>query len=522
MKQGRITAAAIALLLLTACAENPDSDIIVHKDMEKLISAAQQTDNSKADIADLQQHDRYTAEFGNDSLRVTVHANAEVEVPEIDRLSMYRVQQRRFTQEDCDRVRAYFMGDAPVCDLTETRDSVPRARIAHSVELAREDIAQERARFDSDPEYAAQFLKALQDNGEANSLEEYLAQMQAEIDRDQEHYESAPVTIDYSAYPSEGKLERNADRIAAEKDQDGFWHQYCQDITDGDTLWVCTEDAKAMLHVQNSDDFSNVIWFSHSPVGFTDLGSYIIELRELSELRAEGGLDTIEGETCTLSQADAEQKAEDALQALGVADFVCCESAALSYPDSVNVLNETDGAEDFHTYARPCWILRYCRAIDGVPIAQPSGTKQSEHTGKDNYIEKLWPPEMIEFRINDSGIIQFQWNAPLEITETVAENTAMKPFDEIKANAETMLPMIAANEIPELSTEIQIDRVTLSYSRISEKDDFGKGLIVPVWGFYGSKKVTGEDYYDEHLSFDGVQLALNAIDGSVIDAELGY
>ena len=62
MKQGRITAAAIALLLLTACAENPDSDIIVHKDMEKLISAAQQTDNSKADIADLQQHDRYTAE----------------------------------------------------------------------------------------------------------------------------------------------------------------------------------------------------------------------------------------------------------------------------------------------------------------------------------------------------------------------------------------------------------------------------------------------------------------------------
>ncbi len=157
-----------------------------------------------------------------------------------------------------------------------------------------------------------------------------------------------------------------------------------------------------------------------------------------------------------------------------------------------------------------------------MPIAQPSGTKQSEHTEKDNYIEKLWPPEMIEFRINDGGIIQFQWNAPLEITETVAENTAMKPFDEIKANAETMLPMIAANEIPELSTEISIDRVTLSYSRISEKDDFGKGLIVPVWGFYGSKKVTGEDYYDEHLSFDGVQLALNAIDGSVIDAELGY
>ena len=41
MKRRRILTAALALLLLAGCAENPDSDIIVHKDMEKLISEAQ-------------------------------------------------------------------------------------------------------------------------------------------------------------------------------------------------------------------------------------------------------------------------------------------------------------------------------------------------------------------------------------------------------------------------------------------------------------------------------------------------
>ena len=35
MKQIKCIAAALAMLLLAGCAENPDSDIVIHKDMEK-------------------------------------------------------------------------------------------------------------------------------------------------------------------------------------------------------------------------------------------------------------------------------------------------------------------------------------------------------------------------------------------------------------------------------------------------------------------------------------------------------
>ena len=105
MKQGRFLAAAMTMLLLAGCAKNPDSDIVIHKDMEKVIDEAQHTDESKADVEQLRQETEYNTEFENESLRVKVQADAVVEIPDIDSLSMSRVKQKRFSQDDCDRVR---------------------------------------------------------------------------------------------------------------------------------------------------------------------------------------------------------------------------------------------------------------------------------------------------------------------------------------------------------------------------------------------------------------------------------
>ncbi len=521
MKWNRILAGMLAAVLLMGCAENPDSDIIVHKDMEKVIDEAQEHD-SKEDVGQLHKYDSYTTALQNESLRVSIHADAAVDIPKTDRLSLLRVEQRPFTQEDCDRVRLALMGDTPLFDLTKTKHIIPRARLEEGLSSMRQALDEKKVQL-QDPDYAKQLQADLRATGAADSLEAYLEQQQAKIDELESEYLAAPLNIDYSAYPSNGTLEHNADRIAAEADENGFWHSYCRDMPDGDTLWVCSEDETSLLHVQNSENYSNVIWYSHSPVGFCDLGTYIIELPPISELNfTDSNLDTIDGETCTLTQKAAEGQAQQILQKIGVEDFVCFDRATVSAVSPITVLNATNGAEETHTYVRPCHVLRYCRAIGGVPLEQPSGTKKMESSDGGDYTEKRWPAEVIEFRINDSGIIQFQWNAPLQITETVVDQAAMKPFPEIAAAFEKMLPMTAAQEIAVLQTKVSIDRVTLSYSRLSEKNDFDKGLIVPVWAFHGSRTVSGEDYFDEHQSFSGVQMAINAIDGSVIDMALGY
>ena len=514
MKQRFFLAGVMVTLLLTGCAENPDSDIVVHKNMENLISEAQQTDVSKAEVEDLQQFDRYTADYTNENLRVTIHADAEIEIPDIDKLSMYRVQQRRFTQEDCDRVRAALMGDTPLTDCTQLLQIRTKAQIEELIAGQRQILAEMEQRIANDPDYA-ELIK----NENADTLKD----LQQRIDELQAEYETVPDIIDYNAYASDGKLDKNADRIAQEQDENGFWHGYCRDISDGDTLWVCSQDGTAMLHTQNTDSFSNVMWFSKSSVGYENCGTYIAELPPMNELSMNtNDYEPLPDETANLSCEDAKAQAEKFLEKIGANDFICCEEERLSAVETLTVQKHTNFREQEKMYARTYWVLRYYRSVSGALVEQPSGTKKSEGLQKDAFKEKMWPAEVIELRINDSGIVRMQWSAPLEITETVVENAMMKPFDEITAVCEKMLPMTATNAECELQTDIQIDRVTLSYSRISEKDDFDKGLIVPVWAFYGSRKVTGEDYYDQNLSFSGVQLAINAIDGSVIDAELGY
>ncbi|MDY5957580.1 MAG: DUF6034 family protein, partial [Frisingicoccus sp.] len=130
-----------------------------------------------------------------------------------------------------------------------------------------------------------------------------------------------------------------------------------------------------------------------------------------------------------------------------------------------------------------------------------------------------WPIECIEFRITDEGIVGFDYVAPLTIIETVVENSNMKSFDEVKNIFEKMVTIVNAEDsIAENSqgTEIQIDRVVLGYVRVSEADSYNTGLLVPVWDFMGKIK---DSYGVENQRSI---LAVNAIDGSVIDRALGY
>ena len=70
-----------------------------------------------------------------------------------------------------------------------------------------------------------------------------------------------------------------------------------------------------------------------------------------------------------------------------------------------------------------------------------------------------------------------------------------------------------------------ITRITLGYSRIYDPmSDNSAGTLVPVWDFFGSLDVGLEDTLarDSQGCFTRSLLTINAIDGTVIDRELGY
>lgn len=541
-----------AALLLSACQASPEDSLVVHKNMENLISEAQTESEGKADANAIREEvskaERYQTEIENEGLNVKLTVDAEVDVPDVDTLNIYRVRQKKFDQAFVDKVRAALLGDTPVYDWM-----FQFARTKSSLE---ENIAGDRAAMRD----IEQSMRSAVD-GDGNpvyseeEIEEQLRLMQDSIDALEEEYETAPETPDPADYPTDGKL--RTIRELNEIDPENYPLTGERGDPDDGSLNIVTsgqEGIFAELSVQNSAAISNRLHFAASKSGYVDdlyadNGTVLDPASYNSQPLGEGvpenflgsvftGGDTVftplEGESCTLSEEEALEQAESLLETLGLSDFALEEGGRFS---------ETAHMEDMtHIVYRENYIFKFRREIDGVLLRQRSGEKQSvemsegdgsgvsysvvggstEVGGVYTVSFKRWPGELIEIRVNDDGIVGFDYLSPLEVTETVTEGAAMKPFREIREIFEQMLPVVQAEN--DLEVAIDIDAVHLDYSRISEPDSFDTGLVVPVWSFEGTKAVydpKAERRADRSSSTEAL-LAINAIDGPVIVPDLGY
>ena len=523
MKQKKLLAAALSLLLLTGCAENPDSDIIVHKDMEKLIDEAQQTGESKAEVADLQQNDRYTADFEHESLRVKVHADAEIEIPDVDRLSVYHVQKQQFTQDTADTLLDSLIGDRPLYDseLLELR--------------TKNDLLPEIA--DTRERYAAGW-----ENSGFNTEEDFESEMQSLLDLLQSEYDYLPNEISYADHPSDGRLhpvrelyERNP---AAMQYHNAFYTKWFQRNPEGNIMDCITDGADGQycrLQVINSPDMASSIYFFRTPLSasYASLTADAVLTVNPSAKRyglpeyfrldfddMNGNWTELPDDSAALSQEDAQAQAEALFEKLGIEGFSFYEGGLFAervwlYKDMYLPYHEGDTRE---FYYHTCRILRYFRNLDGCFLL-PGGGKQGDRI--DEYHSSTWADEIIEVRVNDSGIVGFNYVSPLSVLEKTVSDAALKPFSEIQAAFEKMAPMMTAHEIENFRVELDIDRVQLCYVRVSEKDSFDTGYAVPVWAFSGKRKL----YNDLNENFDtqeGTFVYVNAVDGSVIAPGKGY
>ncbi len=105
------------------------------------------------------------------------------------------------------------------------------------------------------------------------------------------------------------------------------------------------------------------------------------------------------------------------------------------------------------------------------------------------------------------------------------EDTQLRPFDDVLQIFEKAMQIDLGDYIRngklEGGLDISISHIELSYIRIYDSDAFDSGIAIPAWVFFGMDCVrygSGEEY-------DGTPrtiMAINAIDGSVIDVAQGY
>jgi len=97
---------------MAGCQESPEESVVVNKDMDNLIEEATKEDDEGFDVEeDAGKYNTYKTEITNEALGVHVSVDAKVDIPQTDKLSMYRVEVEPISQELMDALRRELIGD---------------------------------------------------------------------------------------------------------------------------------------------------------------------------------------------------------------------------------------------------------------------------------------------------------------------------------------------------------------------------------------------------------------------------
>ncbi len=128
------------------------------------------------------------------------------------------------------------------------------------------------------------------------------------------------------------------------------------------------------------------------------------------------------------------------------------------------------------------------------------------------------PYERLFVDVGEDGIFQLIYDNPLRIGQTLEDNPALLPFDQVLDILAKVSPLKYAAYEHAKNNGIQINRVVLGYMSLQMKDCPGRYQMVPVWDFFGTRTIDQEFYDFTNYSL----FTLNAMDGTVIDRDYGY
>jgi hypothetical protein len=181
----------------------------------------------------------------------------------------------------------------------------------------------------------------------------------------------------------------------------------------------------------------------------------------------------------------------------------------------------------------------FTREVNGFHMVydtadQISSLKEEEN----NKSPAPWPYEYLSITINEDGVQDLNWVGPSKVEELLNNNVTMLKFSDVMNVFSQMIfvkhkaweDTVQYNKDYKKAV-ITIDRITLGLARVQSGKQF---FLIPVWDFYGT-----EDYImadgtsaskqngntdDSGMMRDSLTsfLTINAVDGTVIDRNLGY
>ena len=222
----------------------------------------------------------------------------------------------------------------------------------------------------------------------------------------------------------------------------------------------------------------------------------------------------------TGGKKEARNAADKLIEELNINDVLC--------DDAEEVFFMPNGSEKASGTG---FKFEYVRNIDGVPLTY---TPENGFSAVENSpFDDIWAYERITVCVSEGKVVSFRWANPY--TEPVLENTSAEllPFEDI-ADIFAKMIIVTNDDIREINRKngfdiihtMDVDTAELGLMRVRDREDHTIGEIIPVWDFWAKTRAAAAEKKDAHLVYDGeyyeIVLTINALDGTIIDRNLGY
>lgn len=500
MKKKTISILAITLvfgLTMTGCAKTPDQALVAQKNNERLEEAAKAEPQDGTSLQEVAATTTSTYDFtySSEDGRISIQADqVPVTLPVKDTIPMYHVSCGEIPQEVADKVYDYFF---PEGGYTFTGTDRTRAKIDEEIL----ELQQGMATVKDDAHLPDE------------EKEEYIQNLEGMLADLQEQRKDAPEQSTLKLEPKDSTYgEELYDTMSGPKQVKA--------------LNVVSKDQKSFLYITSADANSPVA----SSLGFEGDASWAyspdagspVDMCSDAEIAQIG-----------ISLEDAAAVVNDFTDKIGMNWEIHDISCVKGYKDVGDIKGDSE-----MTYSTDYTAFQFVltQSIDGI---QSAVTSSAEVPEDDSSVD--WLYEQISIFVESKGIVKVNWHYPVVVEDTVSENVGIISFDAAKDIFENMMPLTAKGDLErwndeylEIKETINVSDVRLGLMRVRNNGSDRTGLMTPVWLFYGDYNRSfhylpgaeallhgGEDY-EFAEPHPWILLAINAVDGSVIDITEGY
>lgn len=473
-RKSKIVAIVLTTVLLvtcftTACQPSPEKSIVVNKADGKLEEAIDQKSlpEGKYDAPESWQE---KLEMFNGKLKVDI--KADIVMPDVSTYPVSKVVPGKVSQEMANKIIKNFFKDTPVYEEAQ----LSKAEL-------QEMLIDLKAKYEEKKNNTGDNTMS-----DLDTFEQWIKDIETAI-------ETAPETAEKKLLDTTFKLrDQNNQYIYGEAEMGGQMY---------------------FINIDNGRDD-----YPYASVNISD--EYYENLCEYA-----GESDNPEG--VPFSKEEAITKAQDYLESIGITDM---------YPANITMLCSEYLSDDIEAYA--VWFERSAKGIQ-VPFRIWTGTKPPEIKDddtngtepsviKEDMYSLALPAEQLRIIVNEEGVCGFYWDGITEVEETINENVALMPFDDVK---ERFMQMYSAKNAfgdgEAMNNQLlYIDRIEFGYARVSIRNEADAYMYVPAWAFYGGVRYLDEngdiiphpepDFVHAERRNVECMLAINAIDGSNISS----